>query len=127
MRVLVVGGTGNISTSIVEQLVAAGHDTAIVTRGIRPDGAPPEVERIVADRSDSAAFEARMVDERFDAVIDMIAFTPAHAESAVRAFGGRTAHYVVCSTVMTYGTTFTTVPTTEDEPQTAVDVYGSNK
>src|SRR5687767_13306816 len=107
MRVPVVGGTGNISTSIVEVLCAQGHDVSIVVRGKRADRAPDAVERIVVDRSDRAAFEQAVGERSWDAVIDMIAFTADDAESAVRAFEGRTGHYVCCSTVASYGTEFT--------------------
>ncbi|MCZ7599888.1 MAG: hypothetical protein M5U09_22135 [Gammaproteobacteria bacterium] len=36
-------------------------------------------------------------------VIDMIAFHPDDTASALRAFGGRVAQFIQCSTVMTYG------------------------
>jgi len=127
MNVLIVGGTGNISTSIVAELLRQGHAVSVVTRGGHRDELPPEVTRIVADRRDYGAFEATMADHAWDAVIDMVAFTADDAESAVRAFTGRTDHYVVCSTVVTYGDRFTQLPADEDEPQTATDAYGRGK
>ena len=127
MKVLLVGGTGNISTSIVAALRAHGHDVSVVVRGTHVDELPSEVRRIVVDRKDRATFEACMQQERWDAVIDMIAFTADDAASVLRAFAGNTGHYVACSTVVTYGTEFTALPATEDEPQTARDAYGRGK
>jgi nucleoside-diphosphate-sugar epimerase len=127
MKVLIVGGTGNISTSIVEELRRLEHDVSVVVRGMHRDEVPPDVQRIHADRRDYAAFERLMAGQTWDAVIDMVAFNADDARSAIRAFKGRTAHYVACSTVVVYGHDFTALPTTEDEPQRATDVYGGGK
>ena len=127
MRVLIVGGTGNISTSIVGELLRQGHDVAVVVRGGHRDELPQQVRRITADRKDYEDFESLMRTESWDAVIDMVAFNAADAASALRAFTGRAGHYVVCSTVVTYGTDFTRLPTREDEPQRAKDAYGGGK
>jgi nucleoside-diphosphate-sugar epimerase len=127
VKVLLVGGTGNISTSIVEELRRLDHDVSGVVRGVHRDEVPPDVRRIHADRRDYAAFEQLMSDHTWDAVIDMVAFNADDARSAIRAFRGRTAHYVVCSTVVVYGREFTTLPTTENEPHKATDAYGGGK
>jgi nucleoside-diphosphate-sugar epimerase len=127
MKVLIVGGTGNISTSIVEELRRLGHDVSVVVRGSHRDELPADVRRIRADRRDYAAFEELMGGHTWDAVIDMVAFDAEDARSAIRAFRGRTAHYVACSTVVVYGHGFTALPTTEDEPHRAVDAYGGGK
>jgi len=127
MKVLVVGGTGNISTSIVQELRRIGHDVAVVVRGTHRDELPSDVRRITADRKDYPRFEALMQKESWDAVIDMVAFSADDAASALRAFTGRAGHYVACSTVVTYGTDFTALPAHENEPQRATDAYGRGK
>jgi len=48
-------------------------------------------------------FERQFAATRFDAVIDMICFTPEQAASDVRAFRGRCEQFIFCSTVCTYG------------------------
>ncbi len=133
MRVLIIGGTGLISTAIVDQLVERGDDVTIVNRGIsavRFAGAE-RVRVLRGDRHDFDAFEAQMREEtarhRFDAVIDMVAFAPEEAESLLRAFGGRVKQIVVCSTVCVYGGPMTRVPATDDEPHRPVTRYGRNK
>jgi nucleoside-diphosphate-sugar epimerase len=103
VKILIVGGTGLISTGITRQLVARGDEVTIYTRGRRDIEIPAGVKRMVGDRDDSAAFESHMGQAGlFDVVIDMICFTPQHAESAIRAFAGRTAQYIFCSTVDVY-------------------------
>lgn len=50
----------------------------------------------------------------FDCVIDMIAYRPEQVESAIRAFSGRTAQYIFCSTVDVYTKPAARYPITED-------------
>ena len=59
MRVVVVGGTGNISTSIVRLLLEHGHDVTCVNRGTTA-AAPEGVRTIIVDRHDTErrAYEA---------------------------------------------------------------------
>jgi len=117
MRVLIIGGTGLISTAITRQLVARGDEVVLYNRGQREAEIPP-VRRIVGDRNDYAVFEAQVGElGPFDAAIDMVCFRPEQAESAVRAFSGRTAQYVFCSTVDVYTKPASSYPVREDAPR----------
>ena len=102
MKVLLVGGTGLISTGIVQHLRERGADITLFNRGQRP-GNVDDLRVVVGDRNVPAEFEQRWASERFDVVIDMICFSPAQAEASVRAFAGRTGQLIFCSTVCTYG------------------------
>jgi nucleoside-diphosphate-sugar epimerase len=103
VNALVVGGTGLISTGIVQHLVARGAAVTVYNRDRRAGGLPAGVQRIAGDRGDRAAFEAAFSGSRFDVVIDMICFSPADAESTIRAFAGRCEQVQLCSTVCVYG------------------------
>ena len=126
MEALIVGGSGLISSGIVKHLLARGASVTVYNRGRRP--MPAGVRQVVGDRSDRAAFEAAFARERFDVVADMIAFTPADAESTIRAFAGRCAQLQFCSTVCTYGAEISpAVLVDEDCPQRPITEYGRNK
>ena len=127
MDVLVIGGTGNISSSVVSELLRRGHQVFVAARGTSHNDVPADVRLIACDRYDLASFHAAVAPYEFDAVIDMISFTAEHAEQAVGVFRGRTGHFVHCSTAVVYGTKFESLPVTEDHPRLAQDVYGSNK
>ena len=118
MNVLIVGGTGLISTGITRALQEMGADVTHYNRGKAPSqlaDAPPTLH---GDRQDFAAFEAQMAEAGpYDCVIDMVCFTPEEAESAVRAFRGRTGHYLFCSTVDVYTKQPPVLPITEDTPR----------
>ena len=125
MRVVVIGGTGNISTSIVRVLLERGHDVTCFNRG-KSGALPLGVRHIQGDRLDREAFEKTMQQEKFDAAIDMLCFDAQDAESDVRAFAG-IGHFVFCSTTCTYGVDYDWMPVTEDHPQRAFTDYGKNK
>jgi nucleoside-diphosphate-sugar epimerase len=114
MKILMIGGTGTISTGIVAQLVARGTDTITVfNRGKRRDSVPG-VTTVLGDRTDHAAFEAQMAAlGTFDVVIEMIGYSPADAESLVRAFSGRCGQLIFCSTVDVYAKPAPHYPITE--------------
>jgi nucleoside-diphosphate-sugar epimerase len=113
MRILFLGGTGNISMACVELALAGGHHVGILTRGRRP--APPEVEALLGDRDDPAAL-ARAAGSRWDAVVDFLGYTPAQIEEAVSAFAGMTGQYVFISTAAAYDKPNARLPITEDAP-----------
>lgn len=135
MSILIIGGTGLISTRITQQLLARGDDVRHVNRGRRGAGFggiafERDVPTITADRTDYAAFEKRMHGAgAWDCVIDMVGFTPADAESAIRAFQGRCEHFIFCSTVDVYAHPHPqgALPYREDAPQGARNPYAAGK
>lgn len=127
MKILLIGGTGVISTSIVDQLLQRGDEVTLFNRGMTPRRFSGAVRQIQGSRWDYPAFEAEMAKHSFDVVIDMVAFAPENADSLLRAFTGRAKHLVVCSTVCVYGGPMTKLPATDDEPHRAVGDYGKNK
>jgi nucleoside-diphosphate-sugar epimerase len=127
MKVLIIGGTGLISTSIVQQLIDRGDDVTVFNRGVSKKRFRGTVKEICGDRWAYPAFEAEMAKHEWDAVVDMVAFHPDNARSALRAFQGRAKHLVVCSTVCVYGGPLTRLPATDDEPHRPVGGYGRNK
>jgi len=125
MKIGIVGGTGNISTSIVAKLLADGHEVVAVNRG---QSAPSvdDVRTVVVDRADRPRFEALMQAEKLDAAIDMSCFNADDAASDVRAFRG-VSQFVQCSTVCTYGIQYDYMPVPENHPLRPITGYGQNK
>ena len=127
MKVLVIGGTGNISRGIVAALLHRNHEVVLFNRGQHADPPPPEIRVIKGDRQHRDDFEAKVNAENWDAVIDMISFNAEDAASAIRACQGRVGHFVQCSTVMTYGPEFSGINLPETAPLQGTSGYGLNK
>jgi nucleoside-diphosphate-sugar epimerase len=125
MRVCVVGGTGNISSSIVQLLIDKGHEVTLFNRGHRQAN-PKGARTLLGDRRDRQDFEKRIQAEKFDAGIDMICFDEEDALSSFQAFRD-VSHFVMTSTVCTYGIHYDWFPTTEDHPLRPITDYGKKK
>jgi len=116
MKILIIGGTGLISTPITHYLVERGDDVTLYNRGMSEARIPGGPKRILGDRRDYASFEAQMAEVgSFDCVIDMVCYVPEEAESAIRAFKGRIGQFIFCGTVDVYTKPARRYPITEDE------------
>lgn len=102
MRVLFIGGTGNISTSCSWQAVAAGIDLYHLNRGSTKAALPEGVTTIEADVNDRAAAAAAIDGMSFDVVVDWIAFTPEQIERDIALFAGKTGQFIFISSASVY-------------------------
>jgi 2'-hydroxyisoflavone reductase len=108
MRVLVIGGTLFIGRLLVDELVKAGHDVAVLHRKPKHDFGR-RVENLVADRNDADALNETLSGRRFEAVYDNVydwerGTTAGQVEATVRACGGnRLSRYIFMSSVAAYG------------------------
>lgn len=126
-RVVIVGGTGNISTSITRLLVEKGFDVTCFNRGeTHAEEIPAQVRILKGDRRDCEAFEKTMQKEAFDYAIDMICYDAEDAKSDVRAFTG-VEQFIMTSTACTYGVEYDWLPVTEDHPLRPITEYGIGK
>lgn len=104
MKILMIGGTGFISGRLVELLLEGGHQVTVFTRGQTSDRLKQH-ERLVflqGDRSDEASLRKAVEGRVFDAVYDMIAYSPQESERAVRLFKGKVGRFIHCSTISVY-------------------------
>lgn len=125
MKICVIGGTGNISRSIVVQLINQGHDVYCFNRGLSgkvPDGA----HQITGDRNNKKLFEQTIQDESFDYAIDMVCMHEDQAASTIRAFK-EVKHLIFCSSTSVYGVEFTSHPKKEDYLLKPNNKYALNK
>jgi nucleoside-diphosphate-sugar epimerase len=116
MKVLIIGGTGNISTAITQQLIQDGADVTVYNRGLTGAEFKGPYQVIKGDRTDYHTFEKQMKDAQlFDCVIDMIGYNPQDAQSLIQAFSGRTEQVIFCSTVDVYTKPAAKYPIIESE------------
>ena len=125
MKICVVGGTGNISQSIVRLLLEHGHEVVCFNRG-QGTKVPQGAGLIQGDRQNREDFERKMQAEKFDAAIDMICFNAKDAASSVRAFRG-VGWFVETSTVCTYGIKYDYFPADETHSLRPISDYARDK
>jgi nucleoside-diphosphate-sugar epimerase len=102
MKILIIGGTGTISSAVTRQLAADGHDVWLLNRGTRKDEVPANVKQIIADIDNTEAVLGGLPDGMFDAVCEFIGFVPAQVERDISLFGSRTRQYVYISSASAY-------------------------
>lgn len=103
LRVLVLGGTQFIGRSIVETLLAAGHEVTTLTRGRSPDELPAAVERLRGDRDAGAAGLAALAGRGWDVCVDVSGYTPQQVRPSAELLRATVRRYVFVSTVSVYG------------------------
>ncbi len=117
MKILMIGGTGTISTAISKQLLAdESVELYLVNRGNSNDKLPSNAKIIQVDVSDEAAFAAKVENMSFDAVCDFIAFVPEQVERDYRIFAGKTKQYVFISSASAYQKPLSDYRITESTP-----------
>ncbi len=134
MKTLVLGGSVFVGRHLVAQLCEAGHEVAVLNRGRTASDLPPGVERLIADRTDTAAMRKALGERNWDTVFDVSGFVMVAGDADVGAvvdlFGGRTGRYVYVSSVMAYDQRLAgVVPWTEEMPTslTGPTTYGGFK
>jgi len=127
MRILVIGGTGLISSAIVQQLVDRGDTVTVFNRGQTPVRVRGPIEIVLGNRWEPGSLERAVSGRTWDAVIDMTAFAPENGEQLVRVFWGHTAQVVLCSTACVYGGPAAELPIRETSPRSPFGRYGVNK
>ena len=101
MRVLVLGGTQFVGRAVAEGLIARGWDVSILTRGRLPVGYSGLTRHYRADRRDPASLR-ELADERFDAVVDVSAYTAADAAPVLDSLRLDGVRYVLVSSGAVY-------------------------
>ena len=101
MRILFIGGTGNLSGDCTTRALAKGMEVWHLNRGMQA-GDLPGVRSLEADIRDEAAATRVLGRERFDAVVDFVAFTRQHIEEDIRLFRDRTRQFVFISSASAY-------------------------
>jgi nucleoside-diphosphate-sugar epimerase len=101
MRILLIGGTGIISTACTRLAAERGFEVTILTRARRSAQLLPNVKLLPADINDPAQIQT-LSRESFDAVVDFLAFTPADIERDLTLFRGRTRQFVFISSASAY-------------------------
>jgi nucleoside-diphosphate-sugar epimerase len=102
LRVLYIGGSGNISTACVEASLARGHRVTLLCRGRTGNAFGAAVEEIHGDRNDLAVLREAAERTRYDAVVNFVGFDVAQVELDLAAFAGRTGQYLFISSAAVY-------------------------
>lgn len=99
-KVLIIGGTGTISSPITKKL-ADDKDVElyVLNRGTNNSKLPQGVNHIKGNIQEVDSMKEIMNDYSFDSVINFIVWSPADAKNNVEIFQGKTKQFIYISTV----------------------------
>jgi nucleoside-diphosphate-sugar epimerase len=101
VKVLFIGGTGNISTSVSRLCVDRGIDLHLLNRGTRKVEIP-KAKIISGDITQPEKLTTVLKGHQWDAVVDWIAFTEDDIERDLRLFRGKTKQLIFISSASAY-------------------------
>ncbi|MCL2545861.1 MAG: NAD-dependent epimerase/dehydratase family protein [Oscillospiraceae bacterium] len=109
MKILMIGGTGIISTAVTELLVTQGYDVTLVHR----NGRVPNVRNILCPVEQ---LSEHLGNETFDVAINWICYTPEDMTRDLAQFTGRVAQYIFISSTVVYDRPTQPLLVREDAP-----------
>ena len=128
MKVLLVGGTGTISSGVSAEIIKRGMELWVLNRGLRQQHLVPGANVLVSDFTDEAATKAVLQGHHFDTVVDFRTFNVEQLERAVRIFDGLTDQYIFISSGTVYRKPLEKFIITEDAPLGNIhSAYARNK
>lgn len=98
MKILFIGGTGNISLSTSLQLIASGHELWLCNRSTPLTGA----QHIACDINNESDARQKLQGHEWDVVVNWVGFTAEHAQRDTRLFKGRCKQYIFISSASCY-------------------------
>ena len=114
MKILFLGGTGNISTECAGLLHKRGHEIIVLSRGHVPT--PSDYRAIHADRKDPAAMCAALRGIELDVAVNFLGYEVTDVQTDAALFGGRVRQYIFISSATVYAKPPIRLPITEDAP-----------
>ncbi|GIX50656.1 MAG: hypothetical protein KatS3mg132_850 [Limisphaera sp.] len=114
MRILLLGGTGNLSSACAFELKQRGHEVLLLTRGRSP--VPAEFPAVIADRHDAEGLRRAVEAWAPEVVVNFIGYDVPDVELDYRLFAGRIRQYVFISSATVYAKPPPRLPIREDFP-----------
>jgi len=102
-KALILGGTGLLGRRIAVELMAAGWQVELMSRGVKP--VPEKLSdcpRFVVDRRQPGALDSALEGRRYELVVDAVAYTADDVRSILPALKGQATHYFFISTDFVY-------------------------
>ena len=117
MKVLFIGGTGNISSACSELAISKGIELYHLNRGLSAGirnilG----MKTIISDIRNFEETQKALQGYNFDVVVDFIAYLPEHIQNDIQLFSGKISQYLFISSASVYQTPPQKLPVTEETP-----------
>lgn len=126
--ILIIGGTGCLSSVIVKECLKSGIATTIINRGNRQNMIPDGVELIKTDRNDFRTINIALAERKFTTIVDFLCYDADNVKASIKNYAWRANQYIFISSCAV--SDFRKIETTANEESPKVDTrweYSINK
>ena len=116
MQILLVGGTGVLSSAITTEALKQGIHVTMINRGNNLKDLPNGIHLIKSDRKNYNNIRSQLHGQKFDAVIDFLCYTQRDTEESFNLYKDFTEQYFFISSCAVYDTRLGIV-CSEDSPK----------
>ncbi len=102
MNILLIGGTGILSSAVTNEARKCGISVTMINRGRRR--IPDDVESIISDCNNHEYIQSKLSGRVFDAIIDFLCYTPEQLQKSFELYSHFTRQYVFISSCAVYDT-----------------------
>ena len=127
MKVLIIGGTGILSTAVVDECVARGYEVTMVNRGRRVEFINKGAKLIKCDFKNKSEIETCLKGMHFDTAIDFLIWNKEHLLYSLSVIGKLADQYIFISSAQAYNTNKKGILTEDSELIQPLWGYSVNK
>lgn len=117
MNILLLGGTGTLSTAVRNLAVSKGYMVSIFNRGNHNVDIPKEVSVIIGNFKDKESLRKDLLGSNYDVVVDFLSRKPEDIERSYSVLGSCCKQYIFISTACVYRRNEEDFPLCEDSPK----------
>lgn len=126
-KVLIIGGSGILSSAVVDACIEKGYDVTMMNRGNNSAYTNPKARLIICDVNNEDDVRLKTKDLHFDVVIDFIVYNLEQLKRSLSLFGHIANQYIFISSAQVYNTSIQKEHIETDETPQKLWKYSVNK
>ena len=128
MKLLIIGGSGMLSSAVVDEAIKQGINVTMVNRGHRKSFINTKAELVIGDvRNNPQIILNKLGERHYDAVIDFIVWNKDQLSLSLDLFSGLADQYIFISSAQAYNTNHKGILTEESPMVQPLWKYSINK
>ena len=104
MKILIIGGTGVLSSAVVNEAIKQDIHVTMINRGNNKEMIPQNTNLILADKNDKTYISHRLENCYFDAIIDFLCISEDELKESFTFYASYTNQYIYISSCAVYDT-----------------------
>lgn len=117
MKVLLLGGTGTLSTATLNCSLGKGYDVTIMNRGSNNDKLPKGIHVVIGDFERAEQLNHLFEKSSFDVIVDFLSRSPKDIERVYPIFQNKCTQYIFISSACVYRRAKEDFPIRENSPK----------